>query len=213
MSNNVGDSLVNSIQNYIFEYKDTVDNILQLNDLVDNELQDFTDELQSILKQRIVRIQYSLEEQNSVHRFIHPYAQPLLKTPHHPDPKYSKYLDDLRHYETNEILTPIKQMTYKESPKPRTSLDSPGDEINVLYSHLNPVTPLSELLSPIEVTRAINISQLDDLTSVTTTDESSLIEENDFDDEIYTFYYESDISLDSNDSLNKNNKVWSITNN
>ena len=212
MDNTVGDSLVNTIQNSILEYKDTANNILQLDDLVENELLDFKEECQSMLKQRIAKIRH-LTEQSSVHKLTHPYAQQLLQTSDRPDPKYSKYLDDLKHYDTNEILTPIKQMTYKESPKPYTSLDSPGEEIHILYSHLNPVTPLSTLLSPIEVTHAINIAQLDDVTPVTTTDDSSLIEESDFDDEIYTYYYESDISLDSNDSLSKDNKVWSITNN
>ncbi|KAG0655975.1 hypothetical protein C6P45_002817 [Maudiozyma exigua] len=213
MENSVRNSFVDSIQEHILEYMDTADNFLQLDSLVDKELHDFKDELKSLLKQRITKIKYSTEEGTSGHRLHHPYAQNLLRTPERPDPKYSKYLDDLKHYDTNEISTPIKQMTYKESPEKRTSFDSPGDEITVLYSHMNPVTPLSKLLSPIEVTHAINISRLDDATSLSTTDESSLIEGNDFDDEIYTFYYESDISLDSNDSVKNNNKVWSIANN
>ncbi|CAB4256030.1 hypothetical protein, no similarity [Maudiozyma barnettii] len=209
-------SFANEVNDYISKYREAYNQEEELEKLVNEELIDFKKELKLIMEQRLQRI-VQIKEQNG-HKLQHPYAEPLRHHEHKtivPNEKITRYLDDLKHYNTKDILTPVKQMTYRSSRArsiPVKAKDSPQEEdIHIMNSFLQPSTPLAILLSPVEITHNIDIKSLED--SSPPSDNESSPEESDFDDEIYTYYYESDISVDSNaESNRKSQRNWNITN-
>ncbi|SMN22284.1 hypothetical protein, no similarity [Maudiozyma saulgeensis] len=199
--------LVHTVDEYITKYKESCNyDEEELEILMNDELLDFEKELKLIVEQRLQRLVTS-KEQNG-HKLQHPYSKLLSQQNMKniiPNEKVNRYLDDLKRYNTNDLLTPVKQMTCRSS-RIRVNNTAPKnnspqeEEIHITSSLLQPSTPLGRLLSPVELLRNIDIGSLED-TSPSIDNESS-IDESDFDDDIYTYYYESDISLDSNTESN-----------
>ena len=141
---------------------------------------------------------------------------------------------DDNHALSNVLATPIKQVIHKQQlGKDKHYSDTPGEPFICGRSLMDPQTPVSYLRSPVELVSSLHkpvifskqnslenpilpSNVLFDNTSVT----GELLEsplslrsrhsiglENGLGDRIYAHYYESDISLESADAVNKNSTV------